>query len=62
MVVLEVNAHVGPRHKELGFSADSKMLGQDPELDHAAHRLTDFAGSDMAVELAIGLMARLLTG
>ena len=60
--MLEVNAHVGPWHKELSLGADSKMLGQDPELDYAAHRLTDFTGSDMAVELAIGLMARLLTG
>ncbi len=49
----EVNAYGALRHKvmELG-GADSRMLGQDLESDYAAHRLTEFAGSDGAVELA----------
>ena len=60
--MLEVNAHGGPRHIVLGGGADSRMLGQDPESDYAAHRLTEFAGSDRAVELGTGPIARLLTG
>ena len=44
-----------PGHKEMVLGgADSKMLGQDPESDYAAHRLTEFAGSDGAVRLATG--------
>ena len=62
--MLEVDAHGGPRHKEnMGLGeADSRMLGHDPELDYAAHRLTGFAGNDRAVELATGPIVRLVAG
>ena len=57
----EVNAHGALRHIEtiLG-GADSRMSGQDPESDYTAYRLTEFAGSHGAVELATRPIARLV--
>ena len=61
--MLEVNAHGGPRHIEMGLGrADTRMLGHAPESDYAAHRLTGFAGSDRAVRLATGPIAELGAG
>lgn len=40
----------------------SKMLEQDLESDYAAHRLTECADNDRAVEFETGPIARLLTG
>lgn len=59
--MLEVNAHGAFRHKERNLGgADSRVSVQDLESDCAVHRLTDFAGSDGAVELASRPIARLV--
>ena len=60
-LVFEVNSHGAFRDKELKYGgANSKKSGQDPELDYAAHRLKECAGSDAAVELAIRPIAGLV--